>query len=318
MRRQQGNKQEVFKMTATNKSASSMIMDKFLNMVQSHNLVPKECSKIVIFYSGGKDASVLAHLFDAYRQTHRPDLTITLITIPFPKMIYQSPDETQQKLVQHALSYWKSKGFTHRIATLPEGLNDSVFDGVVAPCRICEKVKTRIAFEELCKEEYAGSVVAVGHTVEDIAGYLSELFYIGSAYDSWQEMRESAPTLFARVVELSRRLHPKNTPFAHQGKITYIKPLIELEEDLLRQYAREQDFPCIPENCAEVRSKDFVMYKRFVMTSIEWLRGRYQYDPEISSTFLFRNYLKMMDRYASLGFIPPLEEIQKMNIEAGF
>lgn len=192
-----------------------------------------------------------------------------------------------------------------------------MFDGISTPCQVCESTKTKIIFDELSTKKYENSLICMAHTAEDIAGYLSEIFYIGSNYSDWKEMQNNNPVLFSRLIELAKRVYPKYQPNSFKFDITYIKPLIELDEDTIRKVKTEQNYPDIPECCAEIKGNHFQMYKRIVMKCIDWLNNRYKDNQEIHNNLLFKNYRKMLKKYKDIGLIPDITEIEKMNLKSG-
>lgn len=298
-------------------SVFEQLFDVFCNTVKKYDLVPADKHKVVIFYSGGKDASLATDLFMEYKNKVRPDITIELLTVKFPEMIYSSSDPTQKQFVKDAIKYWEDKGCTHKWVNLPAGIGDHLFDNEDVPCQVCESVKVKIIYDELTKEEYRDSLVCLAHTVEDISGYFSEIFYIGASSKDWKEMRQENPVLFSRTMELAKRVYPKYQPPAFKTNITYIKPLIEMEEDVIKAVKAERQYPDIPECCAKIRGSKFKMYKRIVMECFDWLRDRYQNEKEVSSNMVFKNYGKMLKRYQDTGLIPTQKEIESFNLKSG-
>ena len=81
----------------------------FFNTMKDFDLGSEDKNKVYIFYSGGKDASILTDLFLKYKEEERNDLQITLLTVRFPEMIYNSADSQQRGLIKTAIKYWKKK-----------------------------------------------------------------------------------------------------------------------------------------------------------------------------------------------------------------
>lgn len=291
-------------------------LDIFYSTVEKYDLLPQDRNHVVISFSGGKDASLLTDLIVKYRNNLRPDLNITLLTASFPEMVYKSNDLFQQRSVQDTVRHWEKLGCTHKMLELPEGIGDHLFDNNEVPCEICEKTKTFVLFSELLKTEYRNSVFCQGITVEDIAGYLLEIFYLTGMYKSWQELKEKNPELFYRSMELCWKVYPKYRPQVQGTDIIVCKPLIEFEEDLIKAILDENSYPEIPECCSDIRGEKFKMYKRFSMQGFEQLRKRYQNNHNIYDHLIFRNYESILKRYLDMGLIPPIEEIQKMKLES--
>ncbi len=288
----------------------------FCETINKYDLFPQDRTKVVIFFSGGKDASLLSDLLVEYKQNSRPNLTITLLTAAFPEMIYNSEDLRQREHVTETIKYWEERGCTHKMVETPEGIGDHLFDNQDVPCEICEKTKTKILFNELLKDEYRDSIVCQALTVEDIAGYLLEIFYLTGKYANWQELQAKNPKLFIRAMELCWKVYPKYAPQVHDTNIINCKPLIEFEEDLIRLIRNENKYPEIPEYCSDIRGEKFKMYKRFSMQGFDQLRSRYKNSSEIYDNLIFRDYQAILKRYQDMGLIPTVKEIENMKIEA--
>lgn len=293
---------------------ATSLYSKFKNTVVRYDLIPKNKNRIFIFYSGGKDASTLADLMLRYRQTERPDLELTLLTVLFPEIVYKSSEPVQVRLVNEAFDYWENRGYHIRLVDLPDGIGDHLFEGKDTPCEVCENVKTKIIFEELSKPDYEESLVCMAHTLNDIVGYLSEIQFIAGSYSSWRNIMESNPDLFNRVLVLAKRVYPKYQP--NNLRVTYIKPLIELQEKEIKQYGMLRDLPLIPEVCAEKRGPKFRIYKRTVMDGLVWLDKRYAKE-SFYDRLLFSNYSRLLNFYNNTYLLPPVEEIQAMGIQSG-
>lgn len=289
----------------------------FCKTINDYDLVPEDRENIFIFYSGGKDASLLVDLFLKYKNEVRRDLNISLLTISFPEMIYNSKDPLQRDSVANAIQYWQQKGCTHKMINLPPGIGDHLFNDRPVPCEVCESTKAKIIFDELSKEEYRNALVGIAHTIEDTGGYFSEILYLSGQYHNWMEIRDSNSELFNRIMDLGKRVYPKYIPPAFKTNLIYIKPLIEMEEDLIRNVKQERKYPDIPECCAKIRGDKFRMYKRIVMQGFDWLRDRYKNKPAIYDNMMFKNYRNMLKKYQDIKLIPPIEEIEKLNLKSG-
>jgi tRNA(Ile)-lysidine synthase TilS/MesJ len=307
-----GGKSMEKKESATNSQIS--LKDKFINTLERYDLIPQNKNRIYIFYSGGKDASSLADLMLWCKQKIRPDLELTLMTVLFPEVVYKSPDLEQVRAVNEALGYWKNKGYHIRLIDLPDAIGDHLFEGKETPCEVCESVKNKIIFDELSMPDYAGSLVCIAHTLNDVVGYLSEIQFIAGSYSSWRNLMESNTELFNRVLVLAKRVYPKYEP--NNLQITYIKPLIEFEEKEIKHYVMFRDFPLIPEVCAEKRGPKFKIYKRFVMDGLEWLDKRYA-KKSFYDKLLFNNYSRIINFFNNTYLLPPVEEIQKVGFQSG-
>jgi tRNA(Ile)-lysidine synthase TilS/MesJ len=292
----------------------TLLYNRFLSTIRSYGLVPEHKRKVFVFYSGGKDASVLADLFLKFKSTERPDLEISLVTVLFPEIIYKPSDPVQLLALKKAVDYWKNKGFDFRFIDLPLEVGDHLFEDNETPCETCESVKTNLIFKELSLPHYEGSLVCMAHSLDDIMGYLSEIQLIAGAYNTWQEISTSDPQLFERVLVLAKRVYPRYQP--QNLGVTYIKPLIELNEALIREYVVMKGIPLVPECCAEKRGPRFRIYKRTVMEGLNWLEKRYRKET-FSRNFVYKNYQQVIDFYKRTGLLPAVEDIEARVLQSG-
>lgn len=290
------------------------LYNRFTTTINRFELIPRDKKRVFIFYSGGKDASALASLFLKYKEMERPDLEIGLITVLFPEIVYKSSESEQIRLLNQAFEHWKNKGYSHRLMDLPKDIGDNLFDNKDVPCEVCEEVKTKLIFDELSLPYYNNSLICMAHTLEDIIGYLIEIQLIAGSYSSWKEIFKSDIELFNRIAILAKRVYPKYKP--QNMNITYIKPLIELNEPLIKNYVDHKEIPLIPECCADKKGPQFRMYKRTVMDGLNWLEKRYKQDA-FCNKFIYKNYEKVITFYNNAHLLPPIEEIEALGLKSG-
>ena len=242
-------------------------------------------------------------------------MVLNLITILFPEIIYSSSDPTQIKLTNEAFNYWKSKGYNINLISLPEGIGDHLFEiNSDTPCEICESVKTQIIFNELSKSHYNESIICMAHTIDDITDYLSEIEYIAGSFNSWEDIMQYDHELFHRVAILAKRVYPKYEP--SNMNVSYIKPLIEIEELYLKKYIQLKKYPMIPECCTEKRGANFRIYKRFVMDGINWLDKKYK-NENFYNKLLYKDYKSLINFYKNTGILPSIEDIEQLGLKSG-
>lgn len=283
----------------------------FIKNIKKYQLVPEGKRKIYIYYSGGKDASLLIDFFIEYKKQYREEIEITLLTIDFPEMIYRSKDKTQQKYVEDAFRYWSQKGVQIKIIHVDHDITDNQFCELEFPCRLCEKIKIEAMNREMDLEEYNDSLVCLGHTLDDIMGNFSEIFYIYGRYKGWKDIKSNSEELFLRLIEIARWIYPTYSPKHTKADFTYIKPLMFFEEHIIRKIVDEKKYPLIPECCQDFGGEKFQLYKRLVNKEIEMLKKQYSDTQIIYEKLLFRDYDAIMETFERLELLPPLELIEE-------
>ncbi len=286
----------------------------FIENIEKYNLVPINKKDIYIYYSGGKDASLLIDFFIEYKKRFRPELEITLLTIDFPKMIYRSKDKRQQKFVKDAFNYWKGRGIQIKIIHVSPDITDAEFNELTFPCKLCEKIKIEAMNREMDLEEYNGSLVCLGHTLDDIIGSLSEIFYCCGKSKSWRDIKENNKELFARLISIARWVYLTYSPQRTKATFTYIKPLMFFEEHVIREIVNERKYPLIPECCQDFGGEKFQLYKRVVNKEIEMLKRQYSDNSAIYNNLLFRDYSSILNVFNRLELLPPLEFIEEYEV----
>jgi len=285
----------------------------FNNYLERIEFQTDKKNSIYVYYSGGKDASLLIDFFLQYKLRYKMKFEIVLLTIRFPSMIYNSEEKKQKERVNKAITYWISKGLRHQWMEVEE-VNDFALAESTNPCNICESVKIKSMDKEMEKDKYDGAMICLGHTLDDITGYLSELFYIAGAYKSWEYVRRDNPVLLSRMLKLSRWVYLTYSPFGVGKNFVYIKPLMLLEEQLIKRIVEVEGYPLIPECCATLMGNRFQLYKRIVNKGINWIDNQYRNDSAIYDKLLYKDYDLILKKYMDIGILPSLEYIESVKI----
>lgn len=285
----------------------------FCEYLERIDFQPDRQKKIYIFYSGGKDASLLIDFYLEYRVRNNINFEIIILTTRFPEVIYNSHDIAQKALVQRAIEYWTNRGVVHQWTEV-ENVNDKMLIQSSNPCGICETAKIQSMNVELSKPQYKDSLICLGHTLDDIVGYFSEIFYIAGGYLDCKKIKIENSALFLRILKLSRWVYLTYKPYETKNNYIYIKPLMFLDEKLIRKIVESEQYPLIPECCSDVMGDKFQLYKRLVAKEIEWLDKQYENDKEIYENILYRNYDTIFARFSKLSILPTQNYIENIKI----
>ena len=286
----------------------------FVETIDKFNMVPLNKNKVYIYYSGGKDASLLIDLFLEYKKRKRTDLIITLLTIDFPHVVYKSKDFQQAQDVKNAIEFWEKKGIRHKWMHVDVDDDNELFKNQDFPCSICEKMKIEAMNREMNLDEYNDSLVCLGHTLDDVVGGISEIIYLCGTYNNWQEIENDNKELFKKLLKTVRWVYPLYSPKTYGSNFTYIKPLMVFEEHVIRKVVETKKYPLIKENCAEFRGEKFKLYKRIVNEEIEFLKKQYSNVSQIGERMLFRDFEQIYRFLKKLNLIPPLELVENYDI----
>ena len=115
-------------------------------------------------------------------------------------------------------TYCENQGFTLRVEHTDYGVLGHSSSNRENPCFLCSRLRRKRLFE--IADELACNKVALGHNKDDII----ETLFLNICYSG--EISTMVPS----------------QPF-FQGKFTIIRPLAFADENLIRDFAREQNFP---------------------------------------------------------------------------
>ncbi|MDJ0761802.1 MAG: hypothetical protein QNJ97_02340 [Myxococcota bacterium] len=282
--------------------------EKFAAFVDAYDLIPADRSRIVVAYSGGKDASVLCDFLNEYKNTVRKDIAIELITVIFPRFIYDSPDPSRKKEVDDAIEYWTRRGFIHTRVHAGTEFPDSILQGD-NPCKQCAMViKPTLLSRQILKHQYKDAVYCVGLTLDDSIGWFLELALISAGQGDMSAIKHASPSLFAAMMFLSTRVTCRLE--VEKNNLLWSRPLMAFSDGEVRTLSTQRKLPLIPEDCKEVQQRDaFVDSPRRELTiALTALRNKYQLDPHIGKDAVYASYDRAAAYFESSGLLPDLKE----------
>lgn len=285
----------------------------FCKYLKDINFSQKNINTIYIFYSGGKDASLLIDLFLKYKKNNQIPIDIVILTIKFPEIIYDSSDEFQRQTVNNAINFWTKKGVYHKWIDVDD-IQNKDFESSDNPCNICEFAKIKAMENELQRPEYYNSYICLGHTLDDIVGYFSEIFFISGHYSNWIDIKKENQELFNKILKISRWIYLTYTPYNKKNNYTYIKPLMYINEKTINTIVSNKKYPLIPECCSNILGDKFRLYKRIINDSINWLDKNYGENKFISKNLIHSDYKVLLNKFNSIGIFPPQKIVENIEI----
>ncbi|MCP4600432.1 MAG: hypothetical protein GY847_07860 [Proteobacteria bacterium] len=284
---------------------------KFIDFVNTYNLFPDERKQIVVAYSGGKDASLLCDFLNEYRARARPDITIELLSIVFPRFIYDSPDPLRRKLVDNAIKHWTDRGFLYtRVDAGPE-FSDSILAGD-NPCQKCAMaVKPTLLGRQISKSMYEGAVYCVGLTLDDMIGWFIELLLLTAGRGNWKDIKDSNPDLFSLMMYLSTRVCCRLQ--LEKNNLLYSRPLMNFSDNEIKTIVTQRELPLIPEDCKEVQGRDeFVdSPRRDLGIVLAAVRKKYPANSAIGMDSIYSGYNRAISYFEKSGLLPNQKERER-------
>jgi len=279
--------------------------EKFLKFIHETDLIPKNKTKIIIAYSGGKDASVMCDFLCEYKKKERPDLSLEMITAGFPTFLYEPSNPTTFKLFVEALSYWEKRGITHTHIKAKEEQRNIRLTDYPNPCRYCSKAKTIILADYVRKKQNHNSIFAIGMNLDDSIGWFLEIQLIAANLGTAQNIKENYPDLYHEIAMIATRTIHKVYDSAHD--ILFTRPLIDFNNQEITEICKERGLPLVPENCREITKKDtfYDSPRRDIAQALSCIRLRYN-----TQDTIYNKYLDAFHYYQKCEFFPTQKELE--------
>lgn len=175
----------------------------------------KNGDHIVVAVSGGKDSMVLLWILRERLRRIPIEYKITAVHVD-PGFGADSAGEME--------AFFLENGFHYRIINSDIGPRAHGRDNRENPCFLCSHLRRKLLFE--ISGEINANRIALGHHKDDVI----ETFFINILYGASISTMLPFQELFG-------------------GRLTIIRPLYLIEEDLIRRYAKSMDWPEIDLNC---------------------------------------------------------------------
>lgn len=183
--------------------------------------------RILVGVSGGKDSLTL--LWILQERVSRIPIDYEL----FPVYIDPGFEDNFSLLLAE---YCHGLGFDLRVEHTDYGTLAHSHRNRENPCFLCSRLRRKRLFE--IADEIGCNKLALGHNKDDII----ETLFMNMCYAG----------------EISTMV-PSQSFF--QGKFTLIRPLVFVDEDIIRRFAKENNFPCFVNSCPSVKTSKRHMVK---------------------------------------------------------
>lgn len=282
--------------------------EKFKKFVQQTNLIPQDRSKIIISYSGGKDASIICDFLVRYKEDKRPDLDIEMITAGFPNFLYDGTNPENDKIMQHTIAYWEDKGITFQKIDVHNQHPDTLLE-VPNPCKICGATKTTILAQYLRQKKNRHSIFCIGFNLDDSIGWFIEIFLLTCNLGSWNDIKQNNPKLYFELLMLSTRI--VHSLYSETDDILFTRPIINFTNEEIKDIVKERNLPLIPENCKEItnRNEFYDSPRRDIGNALYFMRQKYDYNASPFRNEFYNNYFSSYEYYRKSNIIPPQQEL---------
>jgi len=180
-----------------------------------HQKMIRDGDHVLVAVSGGKDSLVLLQVLR--ERLKRIPITYDITAV------HVDPGFGGNSAGEMAV-FFSSRGFDHRIIESDIGPRAHSPENRENPCFLCSRMRRKLLFE--LADTLRCNKIALGHHKDDIIETLFLNIFYGGSISTMLPVQE----LFG-------------------GKLTVIRPLYLLDEDLIRRYAEKMDFPRIQLGC---------------------------------------------------------------------
>ena len=188
---------------------------RFTGKAIHHQKMIRDGDHVLVAVSGGKDSLVLLQVLRERLKRIPISYDITAVHVD-PGFGGNSAKEMA--------AFFSSHGVDHRIIESDIGPKAHGPENRENPCFLCSRMRRKLLFE--LADNIGCNRIALGHHKDDIIETLFLNIFYGASISTMLPVQE----LFG-------------------GKLTIIRPLYLLDEDLIRRYAEEMDFPRIQLGC---------------------------------------------------------------------
>lgn len=180
-----------------------------------HQKMVRDGDHVLVAVSGGKDSLVLLRVLRERLKRIPITYGITAVHVD-PGFGGNSAREME--------AFFSSNGFDHRIIESDIGPRAHGPENRENPCFLCSRMRRKLLFE--LADNIGCNRIALGHHKDDIIETLFLNMFYGASISTMLPVQE----LFG-------------------GKLTLIRPLYLLNEDMIKRYAEKMNFPRIELGC---------------------------------------------------------------------
>ncbi len=197
----------------------------------------KEGDRILICFSGGKDSFVLIRVLKELKNRYPINFDLKVLCIN-PGFDSKFNEDIKNILDKEGLDYEILNSNINNVIEIQNNIKK------LSPCFMCSRLRRGLIYDYAIKNGF--NKIALGHTLDDaIETHLMNLFF-------------SNRTSF---------LKPKY--LAENGKIEVIRPLIFVDENLIKEYISIEEFNPISNNCPMNSENSKREYFRKIIRDLE-------------------------------------------------
>jgi|SRR3972149_6307155 len=210
------------------------LIEDFFN---KYNIIKDNC-KVIVCWSGGKDATTLLSLMAEYKKKVR-NFPLTALMVPYPKTIVRKEHQ------EETIKYWENLGV--QVEILDHNYPDPGTFPKQEICPKCKEIRRNVLVEQYFQYcDLSKTIIATGHTSWDLAAYIIELTISRLASGS----ASSEIGSYERYLEVMNKFLPV---FHFKNGPTLIRPLLRLGDDDVFRVILEKRIPFpfsfIPDPC---------------------------------------------------------------------
>lgn len=251
---------------------NNALFNNFVETVERYELL-SQTEKLIFCFSGGKDASIGLHFLKQYLDINREKTELHVIMVLFPKHVYFSENNEHVQL-DNVVKYWENLGIYMDVLQVSR---EDISSITLNPCKSCKNARKELIDEYLSVNGYidASSTLITGYTLYDAIAYTSEICLRSNFFNSYADDNN-------RIANCLHKIKPLEIL---PNGMRLIRPLIRMDERLIKKFLEEKHIPYISQSCmASVRK-----HKRLYFEALKSLNEGVNISYEGLITFLNKN-----------------------------
>ena len=218
------------------------LYENFSDMVVNHNLL-NGIDHIVCLFSGGKDATILLQFLRRYLKEKNLEVPVNVVMVTYPKHMYFDGDKKRECYID-LLDYWKKQDVIIDIF-IPE--QEDFADNCDKSCEICKKTRKSFVDPYLYNVQRSNKNktigVMTGYSLYDILAYYE---LIGQMTNKIKNMPQDNTVEHKRINGMLHKFKPREEL---PNNLVMLRPLLNMREDLIKEYLAENKIPYITKPC---------------------------------------------------------------------
>lgn len=263
---------------------SNNLFNNFCETVERYGLI-SETERLIFCFSGGKDASVGLYFLQKYlNNTNRIRVKLCVLMVLFPKHVYFDENNEHDQL-DTVIKYWESLGIHIDILRVSR---EDIVSSTCNPCKFCKNAREEEIDKYLSENEYgnAFSTLVTGYTLYDAIAYVSEICLRSNFLNS--------PVTNSRIANCLHKIKPLEIL---PSGMRLIRPLIRMDECLIKKFLEENNIPYISQGCMASIQK----HKRLYFEALKSLNSEIDISYEGLISFLNKNNIFLPETFEDIS-----------------